>query len=177
MQGIKPFIISVVNQIIYNLKQINSLGVKKVIVTGLGPVGCLPQLTTSSSFTQCNPTMNSLASFHNLLLKQAIAKLNNETKHYSNNFIILDIFGAFMSIIQSKGNPNSRDLIRFETPLKPCCFGVSNGFSCGSVDEKGKKMFTLCEDHKSAFLWDSVHLTQQGWLVAFNALKFNLPQL
>lgn len=181
MQGFKAFIISVVNQIISNLKRIHSLGVKKVVVTGLGPLGCLPQLTSPSSFTQCNATINSLVTFHNLLLKQAVSKLNNEitTKNSSNNFFILDMYGSFMSIIL--GSPQQDDIImssNFEKPLlKPCCFGVSNQFSCGSVDEKGNKKFTLCEDPKSAFFWDSLHPTQQGWLVAFNALKSILKNL
>lgn len=176
MQGFKPFIISVVDQIIGNVKRINSLGVKKVVVTGLGPVGCLPQLTAPSSFTQCNARINSFLGFHNLLLKQAVAKLNNQGNKDDSTFSILDIYGAFMPIIlQSKGSP--QDGLSFETPLKPCCFGVSSEFSCGSVDEKGNKKFTLCEDPKSSFFWDSVHPTQEGWLAAFSALESNLKQL
>lgn len=154
------------NQISVNLKRIHSLGVKKIVVTGLGPVGCLPQLTAQSSFNQCNATMNSLVEFHNFLLKQAVEKLNNETE--ASPFFILGLYDTILSIIQNKGSPKVG--ARFETPLKPCCFGVGSGFSCGSVDEHGNKMYTLCKDPKLALFWDSVHPTQEGWFATFSSL-------
>lgn len=177
MQGFKGFMISVVDQIIWNLKRIHSLGVKKVIVTGLAPLGCLPHFTNSSSFTQCNSDINSLVTFHNLLLNQSISKLNNNnnetTTKNNTNFFILDMYASFMSIIF--GNPKQGG--KKPLLLKPCCFGVSDAFSCGSVDEKGNKKFSLCEDPKSAFFWDSLHPTQQGWFAAFSALQFILKNL
>ncbi|KAK2655174.1 hypothetical protein Ddye_008226 [Dipteronia dyeriana] len=60
-----------------NLKRIEGLGQKKVAVTTLQPSGCLPSITVASSFQKCNGTLNSLANYHNLLLKQSVAKLNN----------------------------------------------------------------------------------------------------
>jgi hypothetical protein len=39
--------------------------------------------------------------FHNLLLKQAVAQLNNETK--DSTFVILDLYAPFMSVIDNKG--------------------------------------------------------------------------
>ncbi|XP_022972691.1 GDSL esterase/lipase At5g03610-like [Cucurbita maxima] len=170
MEGLQPFIISVVNQIAVNLKRIQSLGVKKIVVLGLGPVGCLPQPTANSSFKHCNSTTNSMAKVHNLLLKQAVEKLNKDTK--GSPFIIFDVYNAILSIIRNKGSPKAR--ARFVTPLKPCCFGVSSEFSCGSVDEKGNKMYTLCKRPKSALFWDSVHPTQQGWFATFSSLASSL---
>ncbi|XP_022925652.1 GDSL esterase/lipase At5g03610-like isoform X3 [Cucurbita moschata] len=166
-QGLKPFINTVVNQIIVDLKRIGELGVKKIAVTGLGPLGCLPAFTAPSSFKKCNETINSFVKFHNFLLKKAVKKLNQETKHSSKVFV-LDMYGAFMSIIEGEKRYNNGV---FKTPLKPCCFGVKSGFDCGSVDGEGKKMFVLCKDPKKAFYWDAVHPTQQGWAAAFSALK------
>lgn len=171
LQGLKPFIMSVVKQIIVDIKRMSRLGVKKIVVTGLGPLGCLPRFTAPSSFKQCNSTINSFVQFHNFLLKKAVAKLNKETRGRDSSVFILDLYGTFLSIIQGNtGGANAK----FETPLKPCCFGVSSEFSCGSVDQKGNKKFVLCEDPKSAFFWDSVHPTQQGWAVAFSSFKFTL---
>ncbi|KAJ6314169.1 hypothetical protein OIU78_017765, partial [Salix suchowensis] len=79
-QGWQPFITKVVNQLVMNMKRIHGMGVKKVVVTALQPLGCLPRITLTSSFQQCNGTVNELFSFHNLLLQQAVIKLNNETK-------------------------------------------------------------------------------------------------
>lgn len=60
------------------------------------------------------------------------------------------------------GNAGSR---RFETPLKQCCEG-----SCAKVDEEGVKKYTLCDDRKSAFFWDDIHPTQEGWRSVYSVL-------
>ncbi|CAH2074302.1 unnamed protein product [Thlaspi arvense] len=92
---------------------------------------------------------------------QVVAKLNNETNHSA--FAIIDFYNAFLTIFKNKGeNPGST---RFETPLKPCCEG-----SCANVDEKGEKKYSLCDDPKSAFFWDGLHPTQQGWESVYSVL-------
>jgi len=96
------FIPKVVEQLSVNLKRIHGLGVKKVAVAGLQPLGCLPRSTVTSSFRQCNGTVNSLVNFHNLLLKQAVAQLNNETK--DSTFVILDLYASYTSVIDNKGD-------------------------------------------------------------------------
>lgn len=90
-----------------NLKRIRGLGVKKVAVTTLEPVGCLPQITALSSFQRCNETENLLVRSHNLLLQQAVAKLNNETK--DSDFAVLDLYASFMSVLKNKGRINLGD--------------------------------------------------------------------
>lgn len=101
-QGWQPFITSVVNQLYVNLKRIHDLGVKKIAVTALEPLGCLPRSTAVTSFRQCNGTQNSLVGLHNLLLQQAVAKLNNENK--DSPFLILDLYDSFMTVFKNKGN-------------------------------------------------------------------------
>jgi hypothetical protein len=86
------------------MKRIHGMGVNKVVVTALQPLGCLPRSTFTSSFQQCNGTENELVGFHNLLLQQAVTKLNNETK--DSTFAILDLYKAFMAVFKIQGkNP------------------------------------------------------------------------
>ena len=66
---------------------------------------------------------------------------------------------------------------KFENPLKPCCGGISSGYSCGSEDKNGIKKYTICDDPKSAFFWDSAHPTQEGWRAVYLALQATLEQL
>ncbi|KAL0543684.1 hypothetical protein IC582_018786 [Cucumis melo] len=174
LEGFKPFIFSVVNQISVNLKRIYKLGVKKVVVLGLGPVGCYPK-PTAPSFKKCNKTMDSIAVFHNTLLKQAVEKLNYETKEGSPNFFILNMYDTVLSIIKNK--ENRKGGATFKTPLKPCCFGVNSNFSCGSVDERGNKMYTLCKRPDLALFWDAVHPTQNGWFATFSSFKSTLKHI
>ncbi|KAB5521509.1 hypothetical protein DKX38_025828 [Salix brachista] len=165
-QGWQPFITKVVTQLAMNMKRIHGMGVKKVVVTALQPLGCLPRITITSSFQQCNGTANELASFHNLLLQQAVIKLNNDTK--DSTFAILDLYDAFMAVFKNKGeNPGSS---KFENPLKPCCAGISTNYSCGSVDANGAKKYAVCDDPEAAFFWDTVHPTQEGWRAVYSAL-------
>uniref|UniRef100_A0A5B7AW67 GDSL esterase/lipase n=1 Tax=Davidia involucrata TaxID=16924 RepID=A0A5B7AW67_DAVIN len=172
--GLPSFITLVVNQLALNLKRIHGLGVRKVAVTALQPLGCLPRSTVKSSFQQCNGTENAAGSFHNLLLQQAVATLNNINATKDSAFIILDLYTSFISVLKNKGDTGS---LKFETPLKPCCMGISNEYSCGKVDEKGVKMYTVCNNPESTFFWDTVHPTQAGWRAVYLALQATLEEI
>lgn len=66
--------------------------------------------------------------------------------------------------------------IKFANPLKPCCIGINPEYHCGSVDEDGNKKYVLCNDPNSAFFWDGVHPTQQGWIAALTILLSTMKQ-
>ncbi|AED90633.1 GDSL esterase/lipase [Arabidopsis thaliana] len=164
------FIKQVVDQTEVNLRRIHALGVKKIAVPSLQPLGCLPPFTFVTSFQRCNETQNALVNLHNNLLQQVVAKLNNETKQ--STFIILDLYNAFLTVFKNKGsNPGST---RFESPLKPCCVGVSREYNCGSVDEKGVKKYIVCDNPKTAFFWDGLHPTEEGWRSVYSVLRESL---
>lgn len=87
------------------MKRVNKLGAKKIAVTSLEPLGCLPQSTILNSFQQCNATVNIAVDLHNSLLQQAVAKLTNETM--GSTFVILDLFSSFNCVLESKGVPGT----------------------------------------------------------------------
>ncbi|XP_051131619.1 GDSL esterase/lipase At5g03610-like [Andrographis paniculata] len=166
MEGIRSFIPRVINQLTLNLNRMYELGARRVLVTALPPLGCLPQMTAGNSFQRCNATQNSAVGYHNLLLQQAVAELNNETR--SSTFFVVDLYSTFERVLDRNGG--------FESGLKPCCVANSAGYFCGSVDENGKKMYTVCSDPKSAFFWDSSHPTEAGWEAVFMNLQSSLQQ-
>ncbi|KAK4419354.1 GDSL esterase/lipase [Sesamum alatum] len=172
VQGLQKFIPKVINQLTLDLKRIKALGATKVAVTSLEPLGCLPRMTQMSAFQQCNVTQNLAVGYHNFLLQQAVEKLNNETR--TSTFFILDLYNSFTSVLEQKGD--SQGILKFETPLKPCCMGINSGYWCGSLDEKGAKMYTVCSDPKSAFFWDASHPTEAGWRAVYTNLKSSLEQ-
>ncbi|GFP97066.1 GDSL esterase/lipase at5g03610 [Phtheirospermum japonicum] len=172
-QGLQNYIPLVVNQLALDLKRIEGLGATRIVVTALQPLGCLPRTTQTTSFRQCNATENSFVNYHNLLLQQAVAKLNNQTKS-SSTFFILDLYSSFTTVLQQKGDYQGN--LKFETPLKPCCMGINSGYSCGSVDERGEKMYTVCSDPKSSFFWDTAHPSDAGWHAVYTTLKSSLEQ-
>ncbi|XP_058088103.1 GDSL esterase/lipase At5g03610-like [Magnolia sinica] len=170
--GIQDFITSLINQLTLDLKRITDLGIKKISVTGLEPIGCLPQVTVTSSYQKCDDTFNQAANFHNLLLENAVKDLN--TNGNGSTIMILNLYKVFDSIIKSPGNQGRW---KFENPLTPCCKGVSSAFSCGNLDGNGTKMYTVCERPESAFFWDGVHPSQTGWAAISSSLKTALYNL
>ena len=92
------FVISVVNQLRSNLQRLHNLGVQKVVVMGIQPLGCLPQFTMADSYEKCNDTANLAATFHNILLTAAVEELKLESGQSA--FVRLDMYDAFMSAIK-----------------------------------------------------------------------------
>ncbi|KAI3522767.1 hypothetical protein L1887_00817 [Cichorium endivia] len=172
-QGLPAFITRVVNQLAVNLKQIHNLGFRKVLVGGLQPLGCLPQITVSSSYQQCNDTQNIAVDFHNQLLQQTVATLNNSTK--DSTFLILDLFSSFNTVLKNKGDFTGS--LKFDTPLKPCCLATTSDSNCGSLDENGKQLYTVCSEPEGTFFWDTVHPSQAGWRAVYLNLRSSLNQI
>ncbi|KAF5729418.1 GDSL esterase/lipase [Tripterygium wilfordii] len=166
-EATNAFTRSIIEQLTKNLKRIAGLGVRKIMVTGSQPLGCLPVSTAISGFKSCNETNNEYAIFHNLLLREEVYKMNIERRRVV--FGILDLYDAFMSAFKSVSHP--------ENPLKPCCVGVNGNNSCGSVDEKGEAMYVVCNDPKSSMFWDTYHPTQNGWHSVYMALQPQLHKL
>lgn len=173
-QGLPAFITSLISQLAVNLKRLHGLGARRIAVAALEPLGCLPRTTFLSSFQQCNVTENTAVNFHNLLLNQGVSKLNNESGDSA--YHVLDLYSTFTTVLENKGDV-SAGTMKFDTPLKPCCMGISTAYSCGSVDDRGRKMYTVCNDAKSAFFWDGVHPTEAGWHAVSMALRPSLQQI
>nr|DAD28785.1 TPA_asm: hypothetical protein HUJ06_030253 [Nelumbo nucifera] len=172
-EGLSNFTASIISQLVINMKRIHDMGVKKVAVTAIEPIGCLPVISVLSSYQQCNETYNKISIFHNLLLQQAVEKLNNETSE--STFMILDLYNAFISIFErQKEHPGS---LKFGNPLKPCCVGLTRKDLCGDKDENGVPKYIVCENPESAFFWDDVHPSHEGWHAIYSTLQHSLQQL
>lgn len=153
-----------VKQTTTNLVQLQKLGFKRIVVGALQPLGCLPSATAQTSFRSCDNTSNDLVALHNNLLNQSVTKLNQDTNDHT-TFAILDIFDSFTSVLN---NPSSHNITE---RFKPCCFGVSSEYKCGSVDENNVKKYLVCENPESTFFWDRSHPTQAAWNAVYNDLK------
>ncbi|KAK7392598.1 hypothetical protein VNO78_21041 [Psophocarpus tetragonolobus] len=162
-EGFPAFIGSVVSQTVTNLVRIQRLGVRKIVVGGLHPTGCVPASTASYSYQQCNSTFNDLALLHNNLLNQAVTKLNRQSKDNS-TFVVVDLYDSFMSVLNHPSTNNIKE------PFKPCCVGVGREYNCGSVENNVNK-YTVCESPTSAFFWDLLHPSQAGWHAVYNKLQ------
>eukprot|EP00257_Ricinus_communis_P026762 XP_025014176.1 GDSL esterase/lipase At5g03610 [Ricinus communis] len=173
LQDMSNFTRRLINQLAKNLKQIHELGVQKIAVAGIGPAGCFPQQTASSSYKICNENFNSASEFHNDVLKRALRKLNYENR--KSVFIFLDFYSTFKSAInQHKHSSGNMDC---KNPLRPCCDGVTSQNGCGQVHENGERKYVVCKHPELSFFWDSVHPSQNGWHSVYLSLHPTLREL
>ncbi|KAL5568919.1 hypothetical protein UlMin_025494 [Ulmus minor] len=170
MEDLKNASRTIVDQLCTNVKRLQSMGVPKIAVTALEPLGCLPPFTASSSFQNCSTTWNSVSQYHNQILQQKIVQnLNNESE--KNELAVLDLHSSFMSAFKIMHKINDTGNLTLENnAMKPCCVGIGTGFSCGSVDERGATKYSLCKDPELSFFWDMIHPSQNGWHAVFSEL-------
>nr|GMC92660.1 GDSL esterase/lipase At5g03610-like [Ipomoea batatas] len=168
--NMNEFVDSITKQLCLDLKRIHEMGIPKVAVTAMQPLGCLPFVAFSTgNYPNCDEHSNNITRFHNQMLKQRVDKLNDQTE--GSPFVILDLYAAFTTALNIKHNQHPGKS-SFSHPLAPCCLG-----NCGEVDVSGKKEYGLCDDPKMAFFWDMTHPSQQGWFAVYSALKSSLPHL
>ncbi|XP_054782730.1 GDSL esterase/lipase At5g03610-like [Prosopis cineraria] len=167
ISGLSSFVGVVVNQTALNMQRIHKLGVKKIAVTSLPPLGCVPEITVSSSYKACNDTYNTLVSIHNSYLLNAVEKVNGESEE-NFSFVMVNLYESFLSVLNATEKQNSH---KMENTFKPCCAGVSTEYSCGSVDDKQDKKYRVCQYPNASFFWDMVHPTQAGWHAVYNKLR------
>ncbi|KAG4997952.1 hypothetical protein JHK82_028728 [Glycine max] len=169
------FMESLVKQMSVNLKRIRSLGIKKVAVGLLQPIGCLPVLNVISFRTNCIGLLNVISKDHNKMLLKAVQELNKEAADKS-VFITLDLYNSFLSAIETMQKKRA-EKSTLMNPLQPCCEGNNLEDSCGSLDDEGSKKYSLCENPKLSFFWDTLHPSQNGWFAVYTILQSTLGQL
>ncbi|KAJ9684870.1 hypothetical protein PVL29_017047 [Vitis rotundifolia] len=166
LRGLPAYIVSVVNQLGLDLQRIHDLGVPKVAVMGIQPLGCLPEFTKEFSYEICNSTGNLAALFHNLLLTTMVEKLKPESK-----FVVIDMYDAFISAMKKFESETETSKL-----LRPCCTGITSEYRCGDVKNWEKK-YNVCRVPKLAFFWDSFHPTQAGWDAIVSELGSSIVSL
>ncbi|XP_024991787.1 GDSL esterase/lipase At5g03610-like isoform X2 [Cynara cardunculus var. scolymus] len=160
----------------HTLKRIHELGVRKIGITTMEPLGCLPQFTVFKSYQKCSNTENSIAEFHNQVLVESVRKLNNESDGKS-LFVILDLYKAFLIALNLRQNLSTGNS-KLEMLLKPCCQGVSKEYSCGNVEKDTKILkYSVCGNPNDSFFWDMIHPSQRGWHAVSSSLRSSLLQL
>ena len=78
-------------EITASVQRLQEMGVTKILVNNLPPIGCTPSKTVPNSFTECDLGGNHYASLHNTNLKKLLRSV--EDVH------IVDLNTAFTNII------------------------------------------------------------------------------
>lgn len=118
-QDISGFTASLVKQMSLNLKRIHTLGINKIAVGLLEPIGCMPMFTAASSQDKCIETFNLVSKNHSQMLFQTVQQLNTEMG--KSVFITLDLYNSFLSTIATmkKGHAGKFYLCFHNCNLQP----------------------------------------------------------
>ncbi|CAL5209128.1 unnamed protein product [Lathyrus oleraceus] len=171
---IKSFTSSLINQLSTNVQRIHDMGINKIAIGLLIPIGCVPRITAITFHLSCVDILNLISVNHNQMLIQTVLQLNQQVG--KSVFVTLDLYNAFLSTIATMQKQQKENSTRMN-PLKSCCEeeGLTN--SCGSVDDNGENKYTLCENPELSFFWDNLHPSQNGWHAVYTLLQSSLGQL
>ena len=89
--GINAFIRNVTTEIVTNVQRLQEMGVAKVLVNNVPPVGCTPSQTATRGFARCDRGGNNYAKIHNRELKRLLRAMDDVH--------VVDLNAAFTNIV------------------------------------------------------------------------------
>ncbi|WOG97076.1 hypothetical protein DCAR_0416415 [Daucus carota subsp. sativus] len=136
-----------VQQYTAQLTRLYTLGARKVIIAGLGLMGCIPSILSQSANDQCSEDVNQLVLPFNANTKTMINNLNTNLPGARITFI--DIHNMIQDIL---ANPGSYG---FTVLDRGCCgIGKNNGqITCLPMQQP-------CSNRDQYVFWDAFHPTE-----------------
>ncbi|KAK1361216.1 Zinc finger protein [Heracleum sosnowskyi] len=136
-----------VQQYTAQLTRLYALGARKVIIAGLGLMGCIPSILSQSTTSQCSEEVNQLVLPFNANTKTMINNLNTNLPGARITFI--DIHNMIQDIL---ANPGSYG---FSVLDRGCCgIGKNNGqITCLPMQQP-------CSNRDQYVFWDAFHPTE-----------------
>ncbi|MED6138605.1 hypothetical protein PIB30_075848 [Stylosanthes scabra] len=132
------------------LLRLYELGARRVLVSGTGPLGCVPsQLASKSNNGECVPELQEAANIFNPLLVQMTKDLNSQVG--SDVFVAVNAFVMHMDFVTKP------EKFGFVTSKVACCGqGKYNGIgTCNALSN-------LCPNRDVYAFWDAFHPTQRA---------------
>ncbi|KAM3390615.1 hypothetical protein ACQJBY_012300 [Aegilops geniculata] len=129
-------------EIVAITQRLQNLGVKKILVNNLQPLGCTPIWCRPTLYHECDEFGNVIALVHNKKLKHKLPR-----------------------------NKGSKSYKQFEAGRKPCCEGYGPRVYCGEQHPDTDYLFYLCKDPSKRFFWDDTHPTHAGWEAVMKQLE------
>ncbi|KAH7292499.1 hypothetical protein KP509_29G071300 [Ceratopteris richardii] len=132
------------------------LGARRFIVTGVGPLGCIPNvLATKSKDGHCVQYVNQLVQGFNAEVLQLVNELNSDPRFADGKFLYANVYNTFSAIVAD-----------------PAKYGmkVLNEGCCGVGRNRGvltclPPLAKLCTDRGDHLFWDAFHPTEATNLI------------
>ncbi|KAJ7968807.1 GDSL esterase/lipase family [Quillaja saponaria] len=140
-----------IQQYTQQLRSLYNYGARKMVLYGVGQIGCSPNQLAQNSpdGTTCVENVNSAIQILNNRLKSLVDQLNNQLPDA--RFIYIDSYGIFQDIIS-----------------RPSSFGfrVTNAGCCGVGRNNGQitclPFQPACPNRREYLFWDAFHPTEAG---------------
>lgn len=148
--SLPDYIIYIISEYKQVLRHIHSLGARRVLVTGVGPIGCVPaELALHSLDGSCDPELQRAAEAYNPKLVAMLQELNNEVGG--------DVFVGVNTRRMHADFIDDPRAYGFQTATDACCGqGRFNGIGiCTMVS-------SLCADRDAYVFWDAFHPTERA---------------
>ncbi|OWM73011.1 GDSL esterase/lipase At5g45670-like [Punica granatum] len=143
-----------IEQYSQGLRALYNYGARKVVLIGVGQIGCSPNelAQNSADGATCVQRINAACQIFNNKLKSLVDQFNNNFADA--HFIYVDAYGIFQDLIE-----------------RPAAFGfrVTNAGCCGVGRNNGQitclPLQTPCENREQYLFWDAFHPTEAANVV------------
>ncbi|ONK55848.1 uncharacterized protein A4U43_C10F1590 [Asparagus officinalis] len=141
------------------IQDLYSLGARKILVAGLPPLGCVPNLRTRAGGEQrdCVSLYNQVSEDYNLKLSTISQIL--QKKLAGSNIVYADIYHPLLDLIQYPSKYG------FEESKNGCC--GTGEFELGPLCNRKT---VLCPDDSKLVFWDSFHPTEKAYGVLVDGI-------
>ncbi|KAG0622100.1 hypothetical protein M758_3G072300 [Ceratodon purpureus] len=141
----EQFVGAVVTGIVESIKMLYSFGARKIVVAGLGPMGCIPALRARDESGSCSAPVSAVASAHNNAVQGALSQLEQFLPRLT---IVHAQFYDFL--LERLENPSKHGYVSGD---KPCCGTGSCEGRCGA-EVPGCEH---CSNANAHVWWDPYH--------------------
>ncbi|KAG0612997.1 hypothetical protein M758_6G068200 [Ceratodon purpureus] len=132
------------------LKTAYGLGMRKFIVSSIGPIGCAPSvLSSQSQGGECVEEVNNYAIGFNAALKPMLIELQSQLPN--SVFVYTNAYDVVMAII------NDPIKYGFTDPVTTACCGMGK---YNGIDGACRSIGRLCDDRTKSVFWDAFHPTE-----------------
>ncbi|XP_073009144.1 GDSL esterase/lipase At1g20120-like [Typha latifolia] len=136
------------------LQELVNLGARRVGVTGLPPIGCLPSQRTLAGgvLRRCAANRNDLAKKYNEKLKRELNRLT--AKDSRAKLIYVDMYSVLLDLIQKPQKYG------FRVSKRGCC-----GTGTLEVAKLCNRLCHVCSNVSKYLFWDSYHPTERAYKI------------